>query len=223
MPVFLFDYEVKTDGMAGNVYNNIKALNIDSDLVISTRNVHKVRFVDIKSKQHLMRADYENIVPELIINYDSLNNYNAIIISDYNKGSVTKNIYDTLRKIFAGPIFVDSKKNDLSIFDHENTIIKINDQEYLKANKLPIISPLIITKGDKGAFYNGDMYSTKKVEVFDLSGAGDSFLAGLATQYILTKDIKESIKFANLCASNVVKKTGTSIIDFEEVKNDLCF
>jgi D-beta-D-heptose 7-phosphate kinase/D-beta-D-heptose 1-phosphate adenosyltransferase len=70
---------------------------------------------------------------------------------------------------------------------------------------------------------DGIIYPTKKVEVFDVSGAGDSFMAGLVIQFLLTKKFDDAINFANSCASNVVKKSGTAIIDFEEVKDDLRF
>lgn len=223
VPVFLFDHEIRTDGMAGNVYNNLKSLNVNTDLLVSTKDIQKIRYIDLKSKQHLIRADFEKPAPELIINFETLKQYDAIIISDYNKGSITEKVYSLTRQLYDGLIFVDSKKNNLSIFDHENTILKINDLEFTKANKLPLKSPLIVTKGDKGAMYNGKIYSTKKVEVFDVSGAGDSFMCGLVVQYLLTRNMPEAINFANVCASNVVKKTGTAIIDFQEVMHDIRF
>jgi bifunctional ADP-heptose synthase (sugar kinase/adenylyltransferase) len=48
-------------------------------------------------------------------------------------------------------------------------------------------------------------------------------MAGLVVQYLLTKNFKQAIEFANICAANVVSKTGTAIIDFKEIKNDLRF
>jgi bifunctional ADP-heptose synthase (sugar kinase/adenylyltransferase) len=221
VPVFSYEYEKTTDGMAGNVSNNIKAFGINCDLLVSTYSISKVRFIDIKSKQHLLRADYNDKAPELIINYDSLNQYDALIISDYNKGSITPDIYNSIRNKFNNIIFVDSKKKDLSIFDHKNTIIKINDHEHVNALYLPKISELIVTKGSNGAMHKNKLYPTNKTEVIDVSGAGDTFLAGLVIQYLLTKDISDAIKFANICASNVVKKSGTAIIELQEVINDI--
>lgn len=222
VPVFSFKYLTKTDGMAGNVVNNIKALNVDASLHSSETQAVKERLIDLKSKQHIVRVDYEEKVES--IRFDLIRNldrYDCIVISDYNKGSIDEKLVKQIIKNFKNPIFVDSKKNDLSIF--EGCIIKINESEYKNLKRLPKKCDLIVTLGENGAKYNGVLHSTEKVQVFDVSGAGDSFLAGLCVQYLLKKDLTLSIKFANICASNVVKKIGTAVIDFEEVKNELCF
>ena len=52
----------------------------------------------------------------------------------------------------------------------------------------------------------------KDVEVKDLSGAGDTFLAGLACTFLNTNNIEESIKFANTCATSVVQKKGVTVL-----------
>lgn len=222
VPVFLFDHETKMHGMAGNVLNNIKIFNVKADLLVSNKQTIKERYVDIKSKQHLIRADYELPSPELNSGFSKLEKYDAIVLADYNKGTITKNVFEKIVKQYSGPIFIDSKKQDLSIYSHKNSIIKINQQEFEKA-KLPSNTEIIITLGADGAMHNNVVYPTKKVEVFDVSGAGDSFMAGLVIQYLLTNNFNDAIKFANICATNVVKKTGTAIIDFEEVKRDLRF
>jgi D-beta-D-heptose 7-phosphate kinase/D-beta-D-heptose 1-phosphate adenosyltransferase len=46
----------------------------------------------------------------------------------------------------------------------------------------------------------------------DVSGAGDTFMAALAFKYMQTKNIEESIVFANQIASIVVSKKGVSTI-----------
>jgi D-beta-D-heptose 7-phosphate kinase/D-beta-D-heptose 1-phosphate adenosyltransferase len=222
VPVFLYDHEIRTDGMAGNVYNNIKSLKIDATLLVSSKEIIKERFIDLKSKQHLLRTDYEKQIPELTSELVKLEKYDAIVIADYNKGSITKNVFQKIIENYEGPIFIDSKKEDLTIYSHKNSIIKINQQEFQKA-RIPSDTHIIVTLGSDGAMKDGIIYPTKQVEVFDVSGAGDSFMAGLVAQYLLTKNFNDAINFANICASNVVKKTGTAIIDFDEVKNDLCF
>jgi D-beta-D-heptose 7-phosphate kinase/D-beta-D-heptose 1-phosphate adenosyltransferase len=56
--------------------------------------------------------------------------------------------------------------------------------------------------------YGEKFYSTEKVEVYDLSGAGDTFQAALVSKYLETKNIEEAIKFANHCACQAVQKKG---------------
>ena len=66
-------------------------------------------------------------------------------------------------------------------------------------------------------FQIGNQYEEKiypvenKVEVRDLSGAGDTFMAALAVKYTETNDMIMSIEFANQCAAKVVKKKGTTV------------
>ena len=97
------------------------------------------------------------------------------------------------------------------------TLIKINDLEHKKnfeiiPNYPKLESKLIITQGKKGCIYRNEVFPTKEVPVKDVSGAGDTFLAGLVYKYIKTKDIKESIKFAQQCTTKVVQKLGVSTI-----------
>ena len=66
--------------------------------------------------------------------------------------------------------------------------------------------------GSDGCEYMGVNYSVDKVEVKDVSGAGDTFMAGLVIKYFETKNIEESIKFANKCASTVVRHKGVSVL-----------
>jgi sugar/nucleoside kinase (ribokinase family) len=50
------------------------------------------------------------------------------------------------------------------------------------------------------------------VPVKDISGAGDTFLAGLVSKYLKTVDIIKSIEFAQKCTTKVVQKHGVSTI-----------
>ena len=56
------------------------------------------------------------------------------------------------------------------------------------------------------------MFPVKEVSVRDVSGAGDTFLAGLVVKYIETNDIRKSIKFAQECATVVVQKHGVATL-----------
>ena len=55
-------------------------------------------------------------------------------------------------------------------------------------------------------------YAADKVPVFDLSGAGDSFLAALVAKQLETNNIDEAIKYANQKASEIVQQRGVSVI-----------
>ena len=67
--------------------------------------------------------------------------------------------------------------------------------------------------GSKGAIYNNKKYPVKsKVKVSNVSGAGDTFVAGLVYNWINSGSIDKAIKFANNCASKVVQERGVTII-----------
>jgi sugar/nucleoside kinase (ribokinase family) len=70
----------------------------------------------------------------------------------------------------------------------------------------------IVTKGNEGCLFQEKLYPTKDVPVKDISGAGDTFLAGLVSKYLKTVDIIKSIEFAQKCTTKVVQKHGVSTI-----------
>jgi sugar/nucleoside kinase (ribokinase family) len=51
----------------------------------------------------------------------------------------------------------------------------------------------------------------QSVDTADVSGAGDTFVAGFVARYLHSKDIGVSIDWANYCAGEVVKKRGVSV------------
>ena len=61
--------------------------------------------------------------------------------------------------------------------------------------------------------YNGKTYPVNPVDVFDLSGAGDTFMCGLVTSYIHEQDIDTALFCANDCAVRVVQKKGVATIE----------
>ena len=70
----------------------------------------------------------------------------------------------------------------------------------------------IVTKGNEGCMFQDKIYPTQDVLVKDISGAGDTFLAGLVVQYLKTNDIIKSIEFAQICTTKVVQKHGVSVV-----------
>jgi sugar/nucleoside kinase (ribokinase family) len=97
--------------------------------------------------------------------------------------------------------------------------IKINDKEshenweYLHYEYK---NDVIVTLGKHGSVLNyGPKFPIEDEHpVRDLSGAGDTFLAGLVAGYLQNNnDINEAIKFANKCAAWVVTQRGVTIVD----------
>lgn len=228
-PVPIFETETKkiVPGMAANVAKNLDGLTVNAILLSNKEKIRKKRFVDSRYNQHVLRVDTNNSVK--CFNLSRLDKIDvkidAIIISDYDKGFIPQElIKDLLEKLskFNVKIFVDSKKKDLSKF--ENCILKVNEKEFNEAkNTLPVNSEIIQTLGSKGAIYNNKNYPVKKVETFDVVGAGDTFISGLVYKYLQTSDLEQSIMFANICASFVVTKIGTYAIKLSDIENEICF
>lgn len=214
VPVFVPVKEEKRPGMAANVQSNLKALGCEVTFVSGQESI-KTRLIDSRSKQQIVRIDNDVVTPPLEFATDIPEVFHAIVISDYNKGLVTYDVVQWLRKKFPGPIFVDTKKQDLKQF--EGCIVKINEVEY-KARHSDC-SNMIVTLGKEGALYNHNMYPAPEIDVTDVCGAGDTFLAALAYQYLETDgDMEKAIQFAIKASAITVQHTGVYAPTLDEIK-----
>jgi D-beta-D-heptose 7-phosphate kinase/D-beta-D-heptose 1-phosphate adenosyltransferase len=227
VPVFNPVKEKVNDGMAKNVLNNVEALDSTVYSITNKNNIRKIRYVDDKSNQLVVRVDehdYCDRIDEVLLSTIQDNkchiamageiDVDAIIISDYDKGFLyeddIKFICDNNKNVF-----VDTKKK-LGTWINNVDFLKINDLEYEQNQDFfddnDIFDKTIITKGNKGCLFQGKLYPTKNVPVKDISGAGDTFLAGLVVEYMRAKDIVKAIGFAQECTKIVVQKHGVSTV-----------
>ncbi len=139
--------------------------------------------------------------------------YDAVVISDYNKGCVSYELVEQILQQFNGPVFIDTKKTDLARF--EGAFVKINSLEHSLAKTLP--SQTIVTLGKYGTRYNHETYPAPVVEVADVCGAGDTFLAALVYRYLQTNSMPEAIVFANRAAAITVKHIGVYAPQLKEI------
>jgi D-beta-D-heptose 7-phosphate kinase/D-beta-D-heptose 1-phosphate adenosyltransferase len=198
--------------MAGNVEENLKALGCDVSL-LTLEGGTKTRFIDERSNQHIMRLDQDakSGPIELVTAIPAI--YDAVVISDYNKGCVSYELVEEILQQFRGPVFIDTKKTDLARF--EGAFVKINSLENSLAKTLP--SNPIVTLGKYGTKYNNETYPAPQVEVADVCGAGDTFLAALVYRYLQTNSIPEAIQFANRAAAITVKHIGVYAPQLKEI------
>jgi len=204
-------------GMASNVNLNLKNLGLDTYFIHNSEQIVKTRFIDQRSGQHIMRLDVEpEIVPWSKNSIESIDSFDAIVISDYCKGFLTYENISHIISSTSSPIFIDTKKTDLKRISAKHVFIKVNDSE----SKLAISHPdnLIITRGGDGAWYNDTDYPTRKSNVLDVCGCGDTFLAALCAQYLSTKDIEKAIIFANIAAGITVQHLGNYAPSYDEIR-----
>ena len=213
VPVFIPTREESRNGMAANVAANLVALGC-AVVVASGQPGSKTRLIDERSKQQIVRIDNDYINQPYPLDGIDLSVCNAVVVSDYNKGNVTYELIENLRKTYTGPIFVDTKKTDLARF--AGCIVKINNKEYTDAKTL--CDDLIITQGRNGASYKDQTYPAVEIAVTDVCGAGDTFLAALCYEYLVSKDMDCAIEFAIRASAVTVQHIGVYAPTLEEIK-----
>ncbi len=214
-PVPVLDYaKIKTtSGMAGNVCLNLQSFGLDITFLTNNEQLVKTRFIDEKSNQQILRVDNEEKIKPLMIPVMT-DSFDAVVISDYNKGYLsTEKIFEIVESASC-PVFIDSKKSILP--NKPNCFIKINDVEYEKLDDYRIDN-LIVTKGSQGCIYNNTLYPAEKVNVYDVVGAGDTFLAGLVYGYLTYNDIEQALMLGNRAAAVAVQQLGTYVLQQEDI------
>lgn len=215
IPVFTPLETIFNFGMASNVIRNLHVL--DESLTINgihqKEDIKKIRYVEKKSNHMLLRVDEEKEVEKLYLNISTCNlihNSDIVIVSDYDKGFLTLNIIQEIGKL-AKLSILDSKKKLTKELVNLFTFVKLNEQESENNLDLQDCKNIITTLGARGARYNGEIFeSPSPKETIDVSGAGDTFTASFILKYYNTKDVAESIIFANQMASLVVSKRGVA-------------
>ena len=211
VPILKYHRKEVRHGMAWNVRENLKSFGMEVYILTNNEKITKTRYIDEKYNHQILRVDTENLVKPM--SYDlPKDNFDAIVISDYDKGFITKQKLFEIVFTSRCPVFVDSKKTELP---ESNCYLKINDAEskLLKGKH----DNLIITKGSAGAEFDGVHYPGNKVNVFDAVGAGDTFLSALVYFYLKCGRIEEAIPYANKAASIAVQNFGTYVLTEQDV------
>lgn len=223
IPVIKYSQKQTAPGMAANVNENLKSLGINVNFLTNRETITKTRYIDGRSNQQIMRLDTEPEVKplrEAELRMAAMHlEYDAVVISDYDKGYIDNNLIDILAPKNPGiKIFVDTKKKKLPT-QYNNVVYKINKKEFelLDSDHIPKGESMIVTHGANGALWNKKQFPVPITRVFDVTGAGDTFLAALVFYYIQLPSMEESINFANRCAAIAVQNPGTYTLTMEDV------
>ena len=221
-PVFIPKREVYNGGMGMNVMRNLMALDIDVDFEHQQAPITKTRHIHESSNTLLLRIDEEKNIDNIGDRLPKLDfwDYPMVVVSDYNKGFLTEE--DIAYIGFKHPNVICDTKKKLGEWCKDLRFIKLNrtefenNKEFIEQNDW-ILEKLIITLDKDGCMYNGTSYPTEQVEIMDISGAGDTFVAGFVKMFLDTEDVPKSIQFANRCSAQVVQKRGVTTIDYENL------
>ena len=208
----------KTDirgGMAYNVAANLRAFGVETVVELpKIGSSFKTRYVDEKTGYQFLRVD-DDRVPDRkykdMSDHDPAD-FDAVVVSDYNKGFLTENDIATLSRF--KHCFIDTKKRNLGGLGP--AWFKINAAEEAALISRP--TNLVVTLGPDGATHNMTTVAPGfPVKVVDVCGAGDTFLAAFA--YAMTKgsNVPTAMNFANRCAAITCTHIGTYALKEHEV------
>lgn len=249
-------------GVFNNDENGRQLLSLMQEDNISTRNMiidHsrsstcKTRIV--AHQQQVARIDYENTEPvsikiqKQIIKTvkDKIKEIDAIILSDYGKGVITKGLIKELVKLSnkAGKfIAVDPKETHFMSYKNVSLITpnhheagnaiahKIIDQKSLESVAHTLLKRLslqgiLITRGKKGMALlekspaRLSLFPTVASQVFDVTGAGDTVISIFTAAITAGANYREAAYISNYAAGIVVREMGTASITQKELINSL--
>ena len=193
---------------------------------------------DKESKNSIEKESVEKILDSV---KKSINEYDALILSDYGKGVLTEELCQSviaLSNANGVKVLVDPKGSDFSKYRGAYLLTPnkkeaqlatgrdIDDEVSLKEALLQLKSECaltvsLITLSEDGiAIYDEKLkrFPTVAKEVFDVTGAGDTVIASIAYALSACKNIDETAKFANLAAGVVVGKIGSATVTIDEIE-----
>lgn len=204
----------------------------------------------ISKQQQLLRIDFETPPTRQILDAklsdfakQIQNNPNVIILSDYGKGALTHS--SEMIKIAKNAnlqIFIDPKGSNYQKYKNAD-LITPNRQELaqvvgswhdendliLRAENLRKdlnLKALLVTRSEEGMTLIGENnlvinQPARALEVYDVSGAGDTVIATLSAARAAGADWDLAMQFATLAAGIVVGKLGTATVSVEEIKTEI--
>ena len=237
------------DDEEGSILSSlIKKSKIQSKLLpCKLRTITKMRA--IARGQQLLRIDYEN---EKVIGkslqrklFDHLKQSakkaDAILISDYGKGVVTKGLVQFLLDVSKivtvdpEPGHIDYYKNVSLVTPNTHESFRALQKEFHSDADIEetgfelakrINSRVLITRGKDGMslFQQGRPalnLPTVAKDVIEVTGAGDTVIAAVTLAVASGMSLEEAVEFANLAAGVVVSKVGTATVTSKELLDNL--
>lgn len=233
------------DAAANRLHDLLAAAAVDCHFIRQEQfpTITKQRI--LSRHQQLLRLDYENPaqkpgLDELRVTYEKqLGSADIVILSDYAKGSLgqCRQLIE-LAKRHKVPVLVDPKSGDFSLY-HGASVITPNLKEFEaivgrchsdgelveKGRRLCVkhnLAALLVTRGEQGmtlipAADQSLHLGAETHEVYDVTGAGDTVIATLATALACDYPLSRAVTFANSAAGLVVGKLGAASVGISEL------
>jgi rfaE bifunctional protein kinase chain/domain len=201
-------------------------------------NQQQVVRIDRESVIHPAGHTLQNLLKFLTGNIE---NHDVIVISDYEKGVLSRRLIRTIfkeAKETKKKILVDPKLGNF-FFYKGASVVTPNTKEASEASGIPIVNEpslrrvgrkllkklgcgaLVITRGEEGMAifepHQEFFVHTVAKEVYDVTGAGDTVIGTIALALAAGAKIIDAVRLANFAAGIVVEKKGTSTVNREEL------
>jgi D-beta-D-heptose 7-phosphate kinase/D-beta-D-heptose 1-phosphate adenosyltransferase len=243
------------DATAERLIHEIEQIGVKSDgIVIDRSRKTTVKTRVVAGSHHVVRFDRECMeeladeirgrIEELL--RDRLAGADALIISDYGKGVVNRQLLQEvlpLARARGVVIVVDPKINHFELY-RGVSVLTPNHREAAAAWGHPIkseaeiiaagrhlvdalkVQAVLITRGEKGMSLfeaNGRVSHIPTVakEVFDVTGAGDTVVGAMALALGSKATMVQAAQIANHAAGVVVGKRGTATVSLAELQRSL--
>ncbi|KVE44307.1 D-glycero-beta-D-manno-heptose-7-phosphate kinase [Burkholderia sp. BDU5] len=198
----------------------------------------------LAQQQQLLRVDFEaapthEVLLAGLARFDALlPSYDVVLMSDYAKGGLTHVTTMIAKARAAGkPVLVDPKGADWARYRGASLITpnrtelrevvgQWTSEDDLRARVTKLrgelaLDALLLTRSEEGMtlFSNdGELHvSALAREVYDVSGAGDTVIATVATMLGAGLPLVEAVVLANRAAGIVVGKLGTATVEYDEL------
>jgi D-glycero-beta-D-manno-heptose-7-phosphate kinase len=215
----------------------------DRPTTIKTRIVAHSQHVVRIDQEDSQPIDFETEKKLEILIEKTLKSADVVLISDYAKGVLTETVLTgliTKANEMKKPVLVDPKGREYQKYRNA-ALLTPNRIEAALACNLDIdgqnlvekagsrllkdleVGAVLITQGEKGMtlFRNGEKpfhLDSLARNVYDVTGAGDTVIAGLGAAVGAGADLAEAAEIANIAAGLVVEEVGTTAIDVKKLK-----
>tara|TARA_A200000113_G_C8864403_1_gene354326 strand:+ start:1326 stop:2243 length:918 start_codon:yes stop_codon:yes gene_type:complete len=237
--------QVSCAGVIGDDLWGEKLLSILNEKGIDSTYINKIKNFKTTLKQRIYSNDIqiaridieENLEQRCSFMDENFNNYDVIILSDYNKGVLTTNWFQTPENT---TVFLDPKKSFINFNQCDIITPNLNELKQLSGNNITSendikesckiilkkykLKYIIAKRGEEGITIIGNNNYVKHlkarfVETPDVTGAGDTVISSISLAFAVTNDIEKSAEFAINASALAVSKPGTATVTIDEINN----
>ncbi len=222
----------------------LKETGIDAHLKRDPGLRTTVKLRVIGRQQQLLRLDFENEPDHEVLALQTstfsqlLPQQDAVLFSDYGKGGLAHipAMIESAR-VAKKPVLIDPKGSDYSRYrgasvitpnraELQDVVGRWHGEDDLRARAHKLrddlgLQGLLLTRSEEGMTLfdaEGELHVKAQArEVFDVTGAGDTVIATMASMVAAGLSLRDALPIANRAGGIVVGKFGTATVSYEEL------